>query len=249
MIIQDPRAIPFPQNKTKIIYTYFQDGGKDKKNLDTLRAFKDECFVLSDGVRTLPNAQKISLLAAETAIWAYQLVRQRPYYWDDKKLFMKRIFRSTNLRIWQKRKDSGFEAGSATSLLVCMIGKNRIWAGNIGASSLYIVQKGFVTRITNEDVDANGVVTRALGFQRSGLVPQFIRRSVNKKDTVLLVNRNISQYVDDETIRKIITKTNDTVVSLDFAIKTLFEKARRNGSADYLSAWLIKRVGAKERSG
>ena len=94
--------------------------------------FTDECFIITDGVRSLPHAKEAEALTAETALWAYRVVRQRPFYWKEKLPFLKRIFRSTNLRLWQKRRDPGFDAGLASALMVLIVIQDYFWLGSAG---------------------------------------------------------------------------------------------------------------------
>ena len=53
----------------------------------------DECFIIADGYPGLPHAKEAEQLTRETALWAYNVVRQRPFYWKEKLSFLKRIFR------------------------------------------------------------------------------------------------------------------------------------------------------------
>lgn len=242
MRIQDPRAIRIPKNKTKVLFSRLLSKGKRKKQEDVLKRFQDECFVLSDGLGTLPHAKFIANLTAETAIWAYDLVRRRPYYWESKKRLLKRIFRSTNLRIWQKRKERGYEAGSAATLVVCIIGHDKVWVGSVGDSRAYIERKGFITQLTHDDVDDDGVLTKAIGFQKLGLEFDYSRHMFVSGDSLCIVSDGVHEFIEEEELRKILAKTGDTQESLDFALKTCFLKAKNNGAKDNMSAWLIKRV-------
>src|SRR3990167_8511195 len=96
-----------------IIFAASQLQGMRETQEDYFVNYNDECFVICDGVGGLPHGEVASKLACDTAVWAYKLVRQRRTYWKDRKLFLKRIFRTTNITLWQKQREEEFEGGMA----------------------------------------------------------------------------------------------------------------------------------------
>ena len=103
--------------------------------------FADECFIITDGVASLPHAKEAEELTAQTALWAYKVVRQRPFYWKEKLPFLKRIFRSTNLRLWQKRRDPGFDEGLASALMVLIVIEDYFWLGSAGNCNSFLLSR------------------------------------------------------------------------------------------------------------
>src|SRR3990167_107090 len=173
MKFADPFARSLHKPQDTYIFAASQLQGDRETQEDYFINFNDECFVVADGVGGIPHGEVASQLASETAIWAFKHIRQHPYYWEDKKLFMKRIFRSTNLAVWQKRREFGFEEGLATTLLVCIMGEMRYWIGSVGDTRAYIMETYLMRELTTDDLDAQGRLTKAVGFQRLGLKAQF----------------------------------------------------------------------------
>ncbi len=223
----------------KDVVVFAQAQGNRGKNFS--RNFNDECFVLARGVDSLPHGGQAAQLACETAIWAYKHVRLRPFYWTDKTSFIRRIFRSTNMTIWQKRREPGFDDGLATSLLVAIVGPRAVWIGNAGTSSAFFFKNGQLIRITRQDTDEKGNVTKALGFQRLGLAAQNIHQKFVPPDVLLLVNNGITQALDARALALLLKDVGTTQESLSETVRKIMEKAQKNGGED-LAVYLIKRI-------
>lgn len=204
--------------------------------------FNDECFVITDGDTTRPNATAAAKLAGETALWAYRQVRLRKGYWLDKQLLVRRIFRSTNLTIWQKKREPGFEEGLATSLLVAIVGHMGLWIGSVGDASAWIFHEGQVSRLTREDCDNQGTLTRALGYQRLGLLPHISRQNFVSGDLLLLATHSITSVLSATELTKLIEHTGNTQGELHNVAEDMVQKARKAGGQDGLAVCLIKRT-------
>ena len=139
--------------------------------------FNDECFIIADGYPGLPHAQEAEKLTAETALWAYNMVRQRPFYWGEKLKFLKRIFRSTNLTLWQKRRDPGFDAGLASALMVLIVIEDYFWLGSAGNCNSFLFRDGLIDVLTKRDVDSEGMLTKAVGLRGNNLSLSCIQKS------------------------------------------------------------------------
>src|SRR4030067_1959156 len=128
------------RQNARVLYAKAQLKGGRTRQDDTLDHYLDECFVAADGVSTVPNGDIAARLGAETAVWGYKFIRTKRFYWHDKKLLLKRIFRSANIAVWQKARERAFRSGLATTLTVVIIGDTVIWTGHVGAS------RGFLYR-------------------------------------------------------------------------------------------------------
>lgn len=232
------RQIP----RETIIFSAGQLTGKQEIQEDYFLNFNDECFVLADGVGGLPHGEIAAKLACETAIWGYKHIRQHPYYWTDKKLFMKRIFRSTNLAVWQKRREKGFEAGLATTLLVLMVGANNYWIGHAGNSSAWLYRKGKIQKLTQDDTDTQGTLTRAVGFARLGMTPQFVSGVFKADDILLLTTDGAGDYLTEVDMKKYFVACTDSIETATSAVTGVLARAFENGSDENMSAVMIKRV-------
>ena len=155
---------------------------------------------------------------------------------------MKRIFRSTNLAVWQKRREKGFEAGLATTLLVLMVGANNYWIGHAGNSSVWLYRKGSVQKLTRDDTDTMGVLTRAVGFARLGLFPQFVSGVFGANDILLLTTDGAGDYLTDSDMKKYFQACGDTAKTASAAVTGLLACAFENGSDENMSAVMVKRI-------
>jgi serine/threonine protein phosphatase PrpC len=242
MRIPDPYAVRNKQPTDAIIFAGSQSAGTRPSQDDYFLTFSDECVVVADGFAGLPHGDTAAKLACETAIWGYKHIRQHRYYWLDKKLFMKRIFRSTNLAVWQKQREDGFAGGMATTLLVTMIGAKNYWIGAAGDTSVWFARDGNVTKLTADDVDTAGKLTKAVGFKRLGLVPSFFAGEFHVGDTLLIMTSGLSNYLLDQDISYAVSSGDITAEGLEAASARLIRAAEEQGATDNMTAVIIKRI-------
>lgn len=204
--------------------------------------FNDECFVICDGVASLPHAREAENLTSQTALWAYRMVRQRPFYWKEKLPFLKRIFRSTNLRLWQTRRDPGYEDGMASALMVLIVIKNYFWLGSAGNCNSFLFRDGLIDVLTARDVDEAYMITKAVGFNRNQLIPTMHSEALLENDCIFLATDSVAQFVDEEKMRAVFEHTGNSEESLAAALGELMTIAKKNGSTDAMSLCLVKRI-------
>ncbi len=228
--------------QASIIFAASQLQGTREKQEDYFVNFNDECFVVADGVGGMPHGEIASELAGDTAIWAYRLVRQRRTYWKDRKLFLKRIFRTTNITLWQKQREEGFEDGMATTMLVCIISDRRFYIGNVGDSSAFLARNGVMTKLTMEDVDVSGRLTKAVGMTRYGLAPSIITGDFLPCDCMVLVTDGVARAMDTTKCMTILERIEQSATELASAAVTMLNCAQDQGTTDNMTVCLIKRV-------
>ncbi len=240
----DPLVFRNRKQPEAIIFAASQlQGGKDTQE-DYFINFKDECFVVTDGVGSLPHPEVAAKLAAETAIWGYKHIRQRPFYWADKKLFLKRIFRSANIAVWQKKRERGFSEGLATTLATVIVGTNSIWAGSVGDTGILLYREGLIDMLTPYDLDEAGRLTNALGVKRFGLVPHVKAERFIAGDVLLIASDGVLSFVSEDVLRTTFEVTGTTTDSMSAAIVHLLRTAEENGSDDNMTACMIKKLSA-----
>lgn len=238
----DPYSLRREMPKETVLFAASQLTGKASDQEDFFLNFNDECFAVADGVSEFDHGEVAAKLACETAIWAYKHIRQHRYYWLDKKLFMKRIFRTTNMAVWQKRREKGFEGGLATTLLTVMVGAKHVWIGSAGDSAAWLVHEGEVKRLTRETTEFERIPARSLGLKRLGLIPDFIASPFDPGDALVLMTDGVSDYL---TVQDVITSagaSGDTVEDLTNAAVSLLHSAKTNGSEDNMTVLMIKRI-------
>lgn len=242
MRFANPYLVRLQEPKETVVFAAAQDIGNHAVQQDYFLNFNDECFVVADGMSSRTSSEAASKLACETAIWGYKHIRQHRFYFQDKKRFMKRIFRSTNLAVWQKQKEIGFEKGIATTLLVVMIGPKHYWVGHAGDTSVWYVHDGKAQKITKDHVNAKGLLEKAVGLTRLGLVPDFTTGEFPKGDIMLLMTDGMEKYLTPKALA-IVTDT-PIIDTIDAQKRTvsLIESAKSQGSTENMTIVLIARV-------
>lgn len=235
-----------PASDTMLFATSQLLGERDTQE-DYFVNFNDECFVVADGVGGMPHGEIAAKLAAETAAWAYKHVRMRPTYWKERKLLLKRIFRTSNIAVWQKQREIGFTDGMATTLLVFIATHQRIYIGNAGDSSAYRFRDSVVEKLTTDDEDADGRHTKVIGTQRYGLTPSMMIDDFFPNDTIVLVTDGVGDFIDKHILQTILTQSGTSTESLTNAVVDLLHAAQANGSRDNMTACIIKKIRAHNR--
>ncbi len=242
---RNPLPYAFDQPKNTIIFAASQLRGTRDRQEDYFINYNDECFVLTDGVGGIPHGEVAAKLAAETAIWGYKLIRQRPFYWVDKAKLIRRMIRSTNLTIWQKQREPEFNDGMATTLITLITSTTKFWIGSVGDSRAYLLHEDKLSLLTHDDVDSQGLLTKAVGFQRLGLVPQIIIKRFFVNDTILLASDGLTDGVSEEEIRTALSHAGETTQSVTEVVVELLSTAEQNSPSsmvDNMTAVLVKRV-------
>lgn len=241
MRLADPYALKIQSSRETVVFSAGQLSGAQMVQEDYFLNFNDECFVLADGVGSMPHGAVASKFACETAIWAYKHIRQHRYYWQDKKLFMKRIFRSTNLAVWQKRREVGFEDGLATSLMVLIVGAKHFWLGCSGPSSAWFFHGSSMTKLTPE-ISTYNAHKDVLGIRRLGLVPLYTTAVFGSSDVIIMTSSGCGNYLTATDLQTCASSVGSTADSASRAVATLLSTSQINGSKENMTAILVKRV-------
>lgn len=243
MRLADPYALRLRTPRESLVFAASQrQGGKDTQE-DYFLNFNDECFVLADGVGIMPHGEVAAKLASETAVWGYKHIRQHRYYWLDKKLFMKRIFRTTNMTLWQKRRENGFEDGLATTLAVAIIGAKTYWLGYSGDSVAWLFRGSEIKKLTREQESFERVPRGILGVKRLGLIPEYVSGEFKSGDVLVLASDGCAGYLTpQDLVTSVLLAGSDTGQAIH-AVNSLLDAAETNGSVENMTAVVIKRVG------
>lgn len=241
----NPLSVRFKEPKQATIFAASQLQGDRDTQEDYFINFNDECFAIADGVGGLPNGEVASKLAAETAIWGYKLIRQKRMYWLDKKLLINRIFRSTNIALWQKQRDTGFEGGFATTLDVLVLSDQKYWLGHVGDGSAWLLRGSKLTKLTRDDTGGEGRLTKVIGSERYGLLPQFAGGRFVIGDTIVLTTDGVTHFLHGDRMKRIVEGSGEMTKSLTDAVIALLDSAQKNGSTDNMTACIVKRVAQR----
>lgn len=238
----DPLSLKLSQPKDVVLFAASQLQGGEPRQEDYFVNFNEECIVVADGGGGLPHGDVAATLAGETAIWGYKHIRQHRFYWLDKKLFMKRIFRSANLAVWQKHREVDFTDGLATTLLVLMVGTRAFWIGSAGDTQAFLWREGKLTKLTHEDVDSHGKLVKALGFTRLGLVPEFVTEEFRMNDTILVCTAGVGNYLLEKDMVRALAAVGSTTDTMSAATTELLRCAQSNGSQQNMTVCMVRRA-------
>jgi PPM family protein phosphatase len=242
MRFPDPYSLKQESTRDFVIFAAGQLQSEKKIQEHYFLNFNDECFALSRGADGFAHGDVASTLTCETAIWGYKHIRQHKFYRQDKKLFMKRIFRTTNMTMWQKRREKGFEDGLASTLLVLMIGQKSFWLGNAGDSSAWMYKNARLVKLTSDDVDTNGKLTKAVGLNRLGLLPSYKTGLFELGETIVVTSSTVANYLHEQDFIAPLAASGDSAESLSQTVSELLKKARERGSKENLTAIVVKRI-------
>lgn len=242
MRLPDPYALRLKVPRETVVFAAGQTPGNKRVQEDYVLHFNDECFVMADGADIFPHGDVAAKFACETAIWAFKHIRQHRYYWMDKKLFMKRIFRSTNLAVWQKRREAEFADGLATSLLVLIVGAKQYWLGSAGDSSAWLLHRGVIRKLTADRSVFQDAAPDLLGIKRLGLIPHFWTGEFAPGDMILLASAGCANYVMPTDLQTCAASVGNTADDASKSVAALLDASETNGSTDNATAVLVKRI-------
>lgn len=228
--------------RVPIIFAASQLQGERETQEDYFINFNDECFVVCDGVGGMSHGKEAAQLAGDTAIWAYRFIRQRHAYWKDRKLLLKRIFRTTNITLYQKKREEGFTDGMASTMIVVIIIDRRYYIGSVGDSSVFMVRDGVLKKLTTEDVDASGRLTKVVGSSRYGMAPSVITGDMLIGDCLMLVTDGVSRVLDTVRCGKLFEQSVISATELSNTAATILHCVADNGATDNMTVCLVKRI-------
>lgn len=224
------------------VVVHEQIQGARPQQEDHIHLFESQCIALADGVGAMPNGEIASAFVCETAIWGYKHVRQRPYYWENKIKLLQRIFRTTNLALWQKRKESAFREGLASTLCLAILGAVKIWIGIVGDSRVYLIREGLVEELVNPESQREEHIPMALGFVRTGIIPRYVSETLVSGDVILLCTDGVSDVITEEDIRMLFEMSGTSEESCKKSLQFIIQQAQYRGGTDNMSACLIKKI-------
>lgn len=97
-------------------------------------------------------------------------------------------------------------------------------------------------KLTHDDHDDNGALTKAVGIQRLGLVAQFVTGELFPGDCMLLATDGVTSHLSVRDLEDIIIHTGNTTESITDTVVTLLKRAQDHGSTDNMTACLVKRI-------
>jgi protein phosphatase len=211
-----------------IIFSFATDIGKIReKNEDAFGHYKDEFFIVADGLGGLPAGEVAAQLAVEKAVEVYQKLK-------DPRL----AFEAANKAVFEKAQREPKFYGMATTLVGVAVGKDKAVFANVGDSRGYLIRGGLIRQITEDHKDFTGAISRVVGFLTAVEIDTF-KVNLKKDDLLLLCTDGLTDMLTDEQILEILKNPGDAEKTLNMKTKELIEAANDAGGIDNITVCLI----------
>jgi hypothetical protein len=195
----------------------------------------DEFFALSD-VSLTPEGDFAAKQALDSAKWAFTLVSTRHFYWQDKKLFLKRIFRTVNMNLWQTHpKDNPERVPVSLAGIIC--GQFHLRLGLIGNMRAFLLND-----IETKEVAAGNGEQIYLGVSRYGLVPRVDNFSFSRGETVIVMTENILSKIELGNLAKDFVQAVENDQQLSEIGKSAFRKVINDSGLERGIIFIVKRI-------
>ncbi len=226
-------------------------GRRRPTNEDSVRTCEDlNFFMIADGV----GGNRSGEIASQSALDALEkFIRHNPPEWLGSRDEVFRYFRAAvtyvNQFIIKLSEVKPQYAGMATTLAFAYIRENEMYVANVGDSRVYLAHGDMIQQITDDHTYVNdlvkmgaitkeeahlharkNVITRAIGANANN-EPDCFSVPLEKGDRVLLCSDGLYDEVDDETMLKVLTATDD----MARCAEKLVAMANENGGNDNIS--------------
>ena len=197
-------------------YSLTHIGHRRKNNQDSLLVDKElSLYAVADGMGGHSGGEVASALAIETLhSFLKEAVQQKNFTPDP---YLIEAFQESNSRVFAKSQEDTKEfMGMGTTLVVCMIWKNKAFFGNVGDSRAYLFREPYLWRVTEDHSVVNNqlkrglideeqgpflmnsnVITRSIGFFQEIQVDLF-QRDISPGDMFLLCSDGLNEISDQE---------------------------------------------------
>ena len=210
-------------------FVFLSEKGLRENNEDFYGNYKDEFFVVADGLGGHAAGEVASKVAVEAALSVYKTSKEQ-----DKSKLLEEIFKRANGGIIDSVNRNPNYSGMGTTLVCAIVQSNEVIFANVGDSSGYIYSNGQLMPITKADRDIMGFLTNALGIQGE-VRPQVVKVNLKRGDLILLCTDGLTDFVKAGVIEKIL----ESQIDLKKKAKGLIEVALQFGSTDNITVGLI----------
>ncbi len=191
-------------------------GNKRGNNQDSFLIDENlSLYAVADGMGGHRGGEVASALAIETLQnFLKEAIKQKNFSPD---FFLAEAFQEANIQVFQKSQENDRKlTGMGTTLVVCMIWKNKAFFGNVGDSRAYLFRDSYLWRVTEDHSIMNSqlkkglieeeqvpflinsnVITRSIGFFPEIQVDLF-QRDLRPGDLFLLCSDGLNEISDQE---------------------------------------------------
>ena len=211
--------------------------------------------VVADGMGGHQAGEEASRYAADEMV---NLVIEASKFFDkysDEQIngFLKNAVNKINKKIYGLSSEIDKMSGMGTTIVACIIYKDRCYVANVGDSRLYkysgsieqvtndhsyvseLVRMGVITSEQARNHPNKNVITKAVGTEKN-VTPDIFNKKIAPGDILLLCSDGLTNMVTDDVISEIISSNDNIETS---AIK-LVEIAKKNGGTDNITVVLLE---------
>lgn len=211
-----------------ILFSFATEIGKREKNEDAFGHYKDELFLVADGLGGLPHGEVASKLAVRTVLKTYQ---------ENKDI--KKAFEEANSKVYRETQKRPEYGGMATTLVGVMFEKDQAVFANVGDSRGYLLRNLRLSQITHDHEDFLGAITQVIGYLPKVQVDIF-KIGFKKSDVLLLCTDGLTDTLFYEQIFTILKDTGSSQNELSKKTQELVNTVLDVGGDDNITMCLIK---------
>ena len=197
-------------------YSLTHVGNKRENNQDSILVDDTlNLYAVADGMGGHVGGEVASALAVKTIqSFLKEAVKKENF---SPELLLMEAFQESNREVFKKSQENEKEfTGMGTTLVACMIWKNKIFFGNVGDSRAYLFRDPYLWRVTEDHSVINdqlkrglireeqealligsNVITRSIGFFPEVQVDLF-QRDFNAEEIFLLCSDGLNEISDQD---------------------------------------------------
>lgn len=242
------------------------DIGKTRKNNEdsfVTKKYDNGLFlaVVADGMGGHVGGQIASSVAVKSITESVDALNDSLYSCSARKIKTEliKILKKANSAVYEFSEKKSEYDGMGTTVVVCLVVKDRLYVCNVGDSRLYVIDDnirqitkdhslvtelldaGIITSEQAKDHPQRNMITKAIGTDED-VDPDLFSLTLADGKTILICTDGLSTMVPDEYILEVIKNTE----SCENAVSKLITKANDNGGQDNITAVVVKYDGGEK---
>lgn len=212
-------------------------------------------FVVADGMGGHLGGEEASNTAVDFVLEAIDESSSKFNKYSDKQIenFLKNTVIKVNKILFEKANDDSNLMGMGTTLVICIVLKDKYFAANVGDSRLYIhsssltqitkdhsyvselVDMGAITKEQALTHPGKNVITRAVGTE-SDVTADIFKGKLKSGDIIVICTDGLTNMVSDSVIDDILSTDDKPQIITENLVKL----ANENGGKDNITVLTIK---------
>ncbi|MCX7711937.1 MAG: Stp1/IreP family PP2C-type Ser/Thr phosphatase [Clostridia bacterium] len=211
-------------------------------------------FIIADGMGGHNSGEVASQMAVN--IISNHILENPESFTNEEQIqsSLREVIEKANSLIYAASKDNSDHYGMGTTLILAVVCNRKLYIGHVGDSRVYVLRDANLEQITTdhsfiEELLKNGsitreealkhpkrnLITRALGCMEEVEVDTYIC-NLKENDIYILCTDGLSNLVDEETLKNIVSNNEDP----DTACRELIDTANSNGGEDNITVIVFK---------